>query len=211
MLDVDHSGFNDQSYESDAMTSARLAELRRTLTAKRGAHHELRAPLTLAGLKRIAQREGIEIVARPHPRLGELVPLLGHWLIIIDRNQPKAAWVIIGAHELAHLWLHHDPLHERHETAVYDGSPPWYDAVREEEADVFAELLVRGPMCQSSTANAKPREKTALSKPTHNMPQIIPAAFDDGRAYERRLAKQGAQRVTAAPATWINQWWSAAR
>jgi len=123
----------------------RLAELRAVLDAKRTIHHELAAPLTLPSLRRIAAREGVELLARPHARMGELLPLLGRWTIIIDSSQPKLAWKIIGAHELAHLWLHVDPFFSRSEIAVYDASPPWYDQVREEEADVFAELLVRGP------------------------------------------------------------------
>jgi hypothetical protein len=136
---------------------ARLAELRGISFTKRDRHPELAKPLTLAGLRRIVKREHVELSIRPHPRLGELVPLLGRWLIIVDERQPKKAWTICAAHELAHLWLHHDPYFARHETTVYDASPPWYDIVREEEADVFAELLVRGP-----DGTSRPNQSSAL-------------------------------------------------
>jgi hypothetical protein len=141
------------------ITPARLEEIRAVVAEKRAIHSELRVPLTLPSLRRVARREGVEIVARRHPRLGELVPVLGRWLIIIDADQPKLAWKVIGAHELAHLWLHHDPFFARTETSVYDKSPPWYDALREEEADVFAELLVRGPVTEPLTSNQKPANK----------------------------------------------------
>lgn len=127
------------------ITSDRRAEIIRCVEQKRAMHPEFRSRLTKAGLKAALAREGVRIRVRRHGRLAQLVPLPAGWTIIIEAQTTDSERLMLAAHELAHLYLHHDPFFARHETEVYDVSPPWYDAVREEEADVFAELLVRGP------------------------------------------------------------------
>jgi hypothetical protein len=124
---------------------ARRDEIRALLAQKRGLHPELRWPLTMQGLRRMLARESVALVIEPYPRLGFLMPLLGSWTLIIDEGQPFDTRAMIGAHELAHLWLHHDPFFDRTETAVYDRSPDWYDDVREAEADYAAERMLAGP------------------------------------------------------------------
>jgi hypothetical protein len=123
----------------------RAAILNTILEAKRAQHPELRRQASLAGMRGIARRERVRVLARPHPRFGELFPLPTGWLLIVDAGQAQAAWPVIIAHELAHLWVHHDPFFERHETEVYDRSPEWYDAVREAEAEYVAQRMVDGP------------------------------------------------------------------
>ncbi len=132
------------------LTPARVVELGALIEQKAVLHPELRRPLGLAGFRRVLKRESVELILRPHPRIAQLVPSLSGWSIVIDRNQPADARLLCGCHELGHLWLHHDPFFARHETTIYDKSPPWYDAVREEEANAFAELLVRGPSAHES-------------------------------------------------------------
>lgn len=127
------------------MRPGRRHEIRALIEEKAIIHSELRRPLGLAGFRRVLARERVELILRAHSRIAQLMPRFNGWAIIIDRRQSPEERLVCGCHELAHLWLHHDPFFARYETMIYDKSPPWYDALREEEADAFAELLVRGP------------------------------------------------------------------
>ncbi len=150
------------------ISDTRRAEIRAIVETKAIQHAELRRPLGLAGFRRVLARDGVALTLANHPRMAQLVPSLAGWTIIVDRRQPREARLVCGCHELAHLWLHHDPFFARHETTIYDKSPPWYDAVREEEADAFAELLVRGPEGSAVTrllARRPPRENNAVTAP----------------------------------------------
>lgn len=141
------------------MIPARLEELRAVIEQKAALHPELRRPLGLAGFRRVLARDKVTLVMQPHPRIAQLLPSLRGWSIIVDKNQPAPARLLCACHELAHLWLHHDPFFPRYETSVYDQSPPWYDARREEEADAFAEMLVRGPEKAVSPALPKSQRR----------------------------------------------------
>lgn len=155
------------------MRPARLEEIRALIEKKSAMHPELRRPLGLAGFRRVLKRERVELVVRPHPRIAQLIPQLAGWSIVVDKRQPAEARLLCGCHELAHLWLHHDPYFGRYETSIYDHSPPWYDDIREQEADAFAEMLVRGPERDSvhesepahrSVSNSRRVSKKAKSK-----------------------------------------------
>jgi hypothetical protein len=199
---------------------ARRDEIAQLLAQKAKQHPECGAPLSFPSFRRICAREHVAIAIRPHPIGAQLIPMLGAWTIVIDSRQPKGEALVCGAHELGHLWLHHDPFFSRHETMVYDVSPDWHDEVREAEADVFAELLVRGPTScpppdrpvarrgRATTRRADPDQlalevNSSTGRPPVGKPHDVgnpgpksvhPRA--DARAYERRLAKQGAKKMT---------------
>jgi len=169
---------------------ARLAEIRAIVERKAIEHPELRRPLGLAGFRRILGRERIKLVLTHHPRVAQLVASPNGWAIVIDRRQSPDGRLVCGCHELAHLWLHHDPYFARHETTIYDASPPWYDTLREEEADVFAELLVRGPekgISDIKKSSRRPRRATQLE-----------LADPDGEAFLARV-KHAPREAPSAP------------
>jgi hypothetical protein len=117
---------------------------------------------------------------RRHSRPAQLIPFDGIWTIIIDDRLAVLEATIAIAHELAHLWLHHDPLFERWETEVFrNGNSP----LEEREADTFAELLVRGP---------GERSKTSASIQVADRPHAPAPPASAPRVYERHLAKQAA-------------------
>lgn len=113
---------------------------------KRETHHELARALTWPALVRICDREGIRIrVSRePIPRRAQLVPYGGRWTILINRSSPARRHTYDGAHELGHLWLHHDRQHDRGER-VYNMDTHWADDPREDDAELFASLVLMGP------------------------------------------------------------------
>lgn len=153
---------------SPALSPARRALIDAVLEAKRQEHRELRAPLLDRGLMIVLRREGVALLVRPHPRDSELLPIAGRWTIIVDRGQERSAWLVLATHELGHLWLHHDLFFPRHETSVYDQSPPWYDELREAEADYLAELLIAGPV--PVAGKSKPVRKTRRQSAASNVP-----------------------------------------
>ena len=117
----------------------------RTLSIKASQHPELGHPIDGPALKRILSREHVRVIVRPHERPAQLVALPAGWAIIVDSATAKRERLVLIAHELGHLWLHHDRYFERWESEVYDRSGPEHDEREEAEADVFAELLVAGP------------------------------------------------------------------
>jgi hypothetical protein len=133
------------------MNLERLTEIRALIEQKAAMHPELRRPLGLAGFRRVVKRESVELIMRPHPRIAQLVPSVNGWALVIDRDQPGNARLMCGCHELAHLWLHHDPTFPRWETSIYDVSPMWFDDEREREANVCAELMIAGPEAAKTT------------------------------------------------------------
>lgn len=175
------------------MTPARLADIRALITDKTAMHPELRRPLGLAGFRRMLVREKVELVVRAHPRIAQLTPRLDGWAIIIDKNQPATARLLCGCHELAHLWLHHDPLFPRWETSVYDRSPMWFDEAREAEADAFAEMLVRGP---EKPATSKSQPATPKRKPTAQL-----LLDPDGDAFAEEMWRASQAEIAARPPT----------
>jgi transposase InsO family protein len=101
-------------------------------------HPALRQPLTRRGLRAILERERLTLVVQPSERSAQLVPTPAGWFIILSDATSHAERFVLTLHELAHYWLHV----AIDEIVSYDISPPWYHAVREAEADAFAELLI---------------------------------------------------------------------
>lgn len=93
----------------------------------------------------VLYRERVKLVVAPHPTLAQLLPVLGAWTIIVDANASVIERTVGVAHEMAHLWLHHDPRFDRAETSVYDRSPAVWSVLEEAEADALAEMIVAGP------------------------------------------------------------------
>lgn len=123
-----------------------VAAIAQVIAAKRETHPELARPLTWPGLLRICERERVYVRVRKSgtARPAQLVPFLGEWTIIISGTTPFRRHTYLGAHELGHLWLHHDPLHERAER-VYNMDAHWPDDPREDDAELFASLVLMGP------------------------------------------------------------------
>lgn len=116
------------------------------LEAKRAIHPELARPLTWPGLERICAREGIRLRVSPEPmpRLAQLIPYLGRWVILLSRAAPFRRHTYLATHELGHLWLHHDRTSDRWER-VYNMDTNWADDPREDDAELFASLVLMGP------------------------------------------------------------------
>ena len=115
-----------------------------TLAAKRAIHPELGEPLRWHGFRRILARENIALYLRSLGRPAQLVNFRGAWAIIINASSPARRHTYFGAHELAHLWLHHDPTCDRREIC-YNMSTDWPDDPREDEAEYLAACLLGGP------------------------------------------------------------------
>lgn len=126
--------------------SLSIEEISAVLDAKRAVHPELARPLTWPGLERICAREGVRVRVSPEPmpRPAQLVPFLGRWAILLSRAAPYRRHTYLATHELGHLWLHHDRTSERWER-VYNMDANWADDPREDDAELFAQLVLMGP------------------------------------------------------------------
>jgi Zn-dependent peptidase ImmA (M78 family) len=124
--------------------SAELVQ--RVIAAKRVTHAELSRALTWPAIQRICEREGITIrrSTAAMPRPAQLVPFAGGWTILLSRDAPPRRLTYLAAHELGHLWLHHDRQHDRTEI-VYNMDAHWPDDPREDDAELFAALVLAGP------------------------------------------------------------------
>jgi hypothetical protein len=127
------------------------------IDGKREVHTELSRALSWPALLRVCQREGVRVrVSKgPIPRLAQLVPFDGTWTIVISRDAPSRRHTYLVAHELGHLWLHHDRTAERWEQ-VYNMDVDWADDPREDDAELFAQLILMGP-----------QRSAPLVQPTH--------------------------------------------
>lgn len=116
------------------------------IARKRELHPELARALSWPGIQRICEREGVDLfVAKSRmPRLAQLVPYDGAWSIMISHDAQVRRHTYLAAHELGHLWLHHDATSERWER-VYNMDRNWADDPREDDAEMFATLVLAGP------------------------------------------------------------------
>jgi hypothetical protein len=80
------------------------------------------------------------VVPLPRHRPAQLVPYLGAWAIFISSTAPARWHTYYGAHELGHLWLHHDRTSERWER-VYNMAHDWEADPREDDAELFATIV----------------------------------------------------------------------
>jgi hypothetical protein len=172
------------------ITRAQTRRIDEVLEAKRLGHPELRRPLTEASLRTLLEREGVRLVIRPHPRDEELLPIAGRWVIIVDRRQERAAWLVLACHGLAHYWLHIDAT----EPIAFDRSPEWYDDVRELEANYVAERLIAGPV---TSGNSK-RNTLRAKRPSTTLPPLPPVpSWIDARDLEAEAAEDAAIAAAA--------------
>ena len=123
-----------------------IHQINREIDRRRETHPELSRALTWPALQRICAREEIAIrVSSGHmPRLAQLVPCFGAWTILLSKDAPMRRHTYLAAHELGHLWLHHDRQHGRSER-VYNMAEHWPDDPREDDAELFAQLVLMGP------------------------------------------------------------------
>ena len=127
------------------MTSLSVQQIASVIEKKRVFHPELARALTWAGFQRICAREGVALRVRKErmARPAQLIPFLGEWTIVISKGAPGRRHTYLGAHELGHLWLHHDRTAERWER-VYNMDTDWADDPREDDAELFASLVLMG-------------------------------------------------------------------
>ena len=64
---------------------------------------------------------------------------------MLNKDLPFRRLTYRAAHELGHLWLHHDRRHERSER-VYNMQVEWRDDPHEGDAELFASLVLMGPV-----------------------------------------------------------------
>ncbi len=173
------------------LTPAQLARIRAVVLEKANTHKELRRRLTLAGARRVLLREGVALSIRLHPRPAQLIRLPQGWKVVVDSRSSDRERVVCIAHELGHLWLHHDA--DRDEPIVFDRTEPADDAIREAEADHVAELLVGG-------AVQLPKAKPVVRRRRHRTLDEPVTDADDSALLS--LAIETARReATPAPPT----------
>lgn len=128
------------------MSALSLEQIARVIDQKRETHPELGRALSWRALQQICARERIAIrrSVEAIPRPAQLVPFAGRWAILINRTSPERRYTYLAAHELGHLWLHHDVQHDRTER-VYNMDSHWPDDPREDDAELFAALVLAGP------------------------------------------------------------------
>jgi hypothetical protein len=122
----------------------KVEEIAAVLEFKKQFHPELQRGLTWPGFTRICKKEGIAIAFQSLPREAQLVPFLGNWTILLNKDLPFRRHTYRGAHELGHLWLHHDRKHDRTER-VYNMDTTWEADPREDDAEIFCQLILMGP------------------------------------------------------------------
>jgi Zn-dependent peptidase ImmA (M78 family) len=137
-------------------------EITRVLAAKRQIHPELARALSWPAFQRICEREGVRLRRSPEPmpRPAQLIPYLGRWTILFNCDAPHRRLTYYGAHELGHLWLHHDSRFERWER-VYNMDTYWANDPREDDAELFASLVLMGPT-RAKPYSGDPRAESAL-------------------------------------------------
>lgn len=121
-----------------------LEGIRAVIEAKKRVHPELRRRLGWHGLQRILAREGVALRVMALPDPAQLVSYRGRWTILLNADLPTRRHMWAVAHEIGHLWLHHDHTCERWERVYHleheEGPDP-----REDDAEIFAACLLGGP------------------------------------------------------------------
>ena len=147
----------------------KIEEIAAVIDRKREHHPELARALTWPGLSRMCAREGVRLRTsrEPLPRPAQLVPFAGRWAILLSRDAPFRRHTYLAAHELGHLWLHHDSTAERWER-VYNMEIGWYDDPREDDAETFASLVLAGPT-RARAMVPLPEHETALQFALRNL------------------------------------------
>jgi hypothetical protein len=97
-------------YVHAALRRPRRALVVSTIERKRQEHPELRGSVTLADLRQVAAREGIDVsYASPLPgrAIGVALMFLGARVVMLEDRLPVALRRHVLAHELAHHWAGH--------------------------------------------------------------------------------------------------------
>ena len=121
------------------------SEIAAVIAAKRKVHPELRRPLHWIGLQRVLARENVLLAVVPLARPAKLVPYEGMWMLLVNSRLPARRHTYYAAHELGHLWLHRHADDEL-EARCYHMDLNWPDDPREDEAELFAQLVL-GACC----------------------------------------------------------------
>jgi Zn-dependent peptidase ImmA (M78 family) len=139
---------------------------------KREQHPELARALAWPAFLRICEREGVTVRKSKGriPRMAQLVPYAGAWTIVLNRHAPERRHTYLGAHELGHLWLHHDSAAERWER-VYNMEPNWPDDPREDDAELFASLVLMGPRTARPFTGAAETHLEFVLRTTRRIPR----------------------------------------
>jgi Zn-dependent peptidase ImmA (M78 family) len=124
-----------------------VAQIARVIDRKRETHPELARALTWPAFLRICEREDVTVrkSRAPMPRMAQLVPYAGAWTIVLNCAAPLRRHLYLGTHELGHLWLHHDRAGAERWERVYNMEQHWPDDPREDDAELFAQLVLMGP------------------------------------------------------------------
>lgn len=97
-------------------------------------------------LKRVVLRaEGVSLEKAPLPNPAQLYNFRGEWTILLNSRETdprRKRWFIM--HELAHLWVHHDPVAPR-SAVVYASQNYENDDPREVDAELFCMLAFHEP------------------------------------------------------------------
>jgi hypothetical protein len=162
------------------------------VAAKREQHPELARPLTWNRLQGVCRRERVVLAVVPLPKEqpAQLAPYLNRWAIFVSDECTPRERLKLAAHELGHLWAHHDPLHERWEL-VYQIDSPAPGGAQEREADGIALLLLEG----LAVFPARPRRLpaaavAAVAQLTDPYSPTAPAISAVGRRVPRYGGKQ---------------------
>lgn len=141
----------------------RVDRIQAVLRAKSEEHPELRRRLCWPGVQRICARENVALLRTVIPRPSMLVQWRGAWAILLSTkgNQRRHTWY--AAHELAHLWLHHDPLGARAQR-VYTFDDWSCPDPREDEAELAATWMLAGRAVRAFLENAAPPDESPRSK-----------------------------------------------
>jgi hypothetical protein len=166
----------------------RAARLEAIAAAKRELHPELARPLTWAHLRAVCAREGVhlEVAAMPPEQPAQLVPFFNRWTILVSKDVVPRERVRLAAHEIGHLWAHHDPQHDRWEL-VYQIAPPAPDGGQEREAEGIAFLLVEGLAAFPPRPRRAPAVAVAAAQQLQDPYSLAPTAV----TFTRREPRYG--------------------
>lgn len=156
---------------------------------KREAHPELARPLTWARLRGVCAREGVHLSLAdlPPEQPAQLLPFFARWTILVADDLAMRERVRLAAHELAHVWAHHDPEHERWEV-VYHAVHPAPNDPAEREANAIAWLLLEG-VADLPAASPRPVRRRARDVPPAFDPYTAPLTL----TVDRRTPRYGGQ------------------
>jgi hypothetical protein len=172
----------------------RAARLEAIVAAKREQHPELARPLTWNRLQGICRREHVvlAIASLPKEQPAQLVPFLNRWAILVSDECAPRERLKLAAHEIGHLWAHHDPHHERWEL-VYQIDTPAPGGAQEREADGIALLLLENLATFPTRPRRVPATAIAALKLVDPYSDAEPAIMAIGRRDPRYGGKHLAE------------------